>query len=315
MDCDLVMSAGDMESNRAHWLEVRRASIGGSDAGIVMGLSPYTSLYTLWLEKTGQKEPEDISDREAVYWGSKHEEMIAREFCKRENKSVRRCGLYRSRKYPFMVASFDRLIAGEHAGLECKTAAAWKKQIWDSGEIPPWYYMQCLHYMIVSGFKRWYLAALIGGNHFTCWQVDYNEEHATALIEAEQDFIDRVSRGVMPEIDGSTSTTDSIRETFGGGGEAIDLPNAAAPLLTRWDEVKKLKAGLDEEAQEIQNRLCVMLGNAEMGILGEGETARKICWKSYPGRVTIDSKKLKADLPEIYEKYCKQGSSYRRFTA
>ena len=315
MNCDLILTAADLEADREKWLEIRRGSLGGSDAAAVMGLSPWKSPYTLWLEKTGQAKEEDISDRESVHFGNVLEEVVAREFCQREGKKVKRCGLYRSREYPFMVASFDRLLIGENAGLEIKTAAGWKGKQWDAGEIPPPYYLQCLHYMAVSGFSKWYIAALIGGNHFTCWQIDRNEEDIKALLEAEKSFWDKVQRGVMPEIDGSESTAAALKARYGGGGEAIDLPNKAAPLLTRWDELKKLKAGLDAEAAEIQNQLCAMLGDAEIGLLGEGEQARKVSWKSYPGRVTIDSKKLKADLPEIYEKYSKQGSSYRRFTA
>lgn len=315
MECDLIMTAGTMEADRAKWLEVRRGSIGGSDAAAVMGVSPWKSAYTLWLEKTGQAKEEDISDNERVYFGSLLEDLIAGEFCRQEGKKVKRCGLYRSRKYPFMTASFDRLIIGENAGLEIKTASSFKRQEWDAGEIPPPYYLQCLHYMAVSGFSKWYIAALIGGNHFTCWQIDRNEEDIKALLEAEADFWDKVTRHIIPEIDGSDSTTNSIKARFGGGGEAVDLPAGAESLLTRWDELKELKAGIDAEAQEIQNQLCAMLGNAEIGFLGKGETARKVQWKSYPGRVTIDSKRLKADLPEIFEQYSKQAAPYRRFSA
>ena len=316
MKCDLIMTAADMESDRGKWLDIRRGSIGGSDAAAVMGLSPWKSPYTLWLEKTGQAKDEDISDREAVHFGNVLEEVVAREFCQREGKKAKRCGLYRSREFPFLTASFDRLIMGENAGLEIKTASSFKRQEWDEGKIPTPYYLQCLHYMIVSGLPRWYIAALIGGNHFVSWVVEYNEQDAAALLEAEKTFWDYVTREVMPPIDGSESTTASLKERYAGGiMEPMELPNTAAPLLRRWDELKELKAGIDEEVKTIQNELCGMLGDYETGLLGEGDTARKVTWKTIPGRVTIDSKRLKAELPEIYEKYSKKAAPYRRFTA
>ncbi len=316
LKCDLIMTAADMEVARDKWLDIRHGSIGGSDAAAVMGLSPWKSPYTLWLEKTGQVQEEDKSTIEAVHFGGLLEDLVAKEFCSREGKKVKKCGLYRSREYPFMTASFDRLLVGENAGLEIKTTSSFKRQEWDAGEIPPPYYLQCLHYMIVSGLPRWYIAALIGGNHYSCWIVEYNEMDAAALLEAEKTFWDYVARKVMPPLDGSDSTTASLKARYGGGNmEPIELPNKAAPLLARWDELKKLKAGIDEEAQEIQNQLCGMLVDSEMGLLGEGDTARKVTWKSYPGRVTIDSKRLKADLPEVFEKYSKQAAPYRRFTA
>ena len=315
MNCDLILTAADMEASREKWLELRRGSIGGSDAGAIMGLNPWKSAYTLWLEKCGELPAEDISDREAVHFGNVLETVIATEFCQREGKRVKKCGLYRSREFPFLTASFDRLLIGENAGLEIKTAASWKRQEWDAGEIPPPYYVQCLHYLLVSGLDRWYIAALVGGNHYVCWIVERNENDIAALLAAEKNFWEKVQGHILPDIDGSDSTTESLKARYGGGGNPIELPGKAASLLARWDELKELKAGLDAEAKEIQNQLCGMLGDAETGILGEGDTARKISWKSYPGRVTIDSKKLKADLPEVYEKYSKQGAGYRRFSA
>lgn len=88
---------------------------------------------------------------EPVHFGTILEQVVADEFCRREGKKVRKCGLFRSRKHPFMMASFDRLLVGEDAGLECKTSNAFKRGEWDKGEIPPAYYVQCQHYMMVSG--------------------------------------------------------------------------------------------------------------------------------------------------------------------
>lgn len=316
MDCDLIMTAADMEADREKWLEIRRGSIGGSDAGAIMGLNPWKSAYTLWLEKTGQLPENDISDREAVHFGNVLENVIATEFCKREGKKVKRCGLYRSRKYPFLTASFDRLLIGEAAGLEIKTANAFKREEWEAGEIPPAYYLQCQHYLLVSGLSRWYLACLVGGNHYVSWIVERDENDLSILLEAEKTFWDKVQRGVMPDLDGSDSTTGSLKAIYGGGAvEPIALPSDAAPLLTRWDELKELEAGIKTEKQEIQNKLCGLLGDNEIGIFGEGDTARKVAWKTTAGRTTIDSKALKKDLPDVWAKYSKTGASSRRFTA
>ena len=315
MNCDLIMTAAELESDREKWLEVRRGSIGGSDAGVVMGLSPWKSPYTLWLEKTGQLKEEDKSDCDAVHFGNVLEGVIAGEFCQREGKRVKRCGLYRSKDFPFLTGSFDRLLIGEAAGLEIKTASAWKGKAWDDGQIPPPYYLQCQHYMLVSGFSHWYIAALIGGQKYSCWKVERNESDIKALLEAEKDFWDKVQRGIMPGLDGSPSTTDALKAIYGGGQvEPVSLPHDSLKLVERLEELKELKEGLELEARGLQNQLCVMLGDAEVGIIGEGETSRKVSWKSYPGKVTIDSKALKKDLPEVFKKYSKVGASYRRFT-
>jgi predicted phage-related endonuclease len=44
----------------------------------------------LWLEKTGRKEPEDLSEKEAVIWGTILEPILARVYAERTGRKVRR---------------------------------------------------------------------------------------------------------------------------------------------------------------------------------------------------------------------------------
>ncbi len=70
-----LVSTKDM--SREEWLAVRNQGIGSSDSAAVVGLSPYKSPLELWMEKTGRKAPDDLSDNEAVFWGSTLEPVIA----------------------------------------------------------------------------------------------------------------------------------------------------------------------------------------------------------------------------------------------
>ena len=65
-----------------------------------------------------------------------------------------------------MYADVDRLIVGEDAGLECKTVSAYHADKWKDGAIPEHYLIQCFHYMIVTGKRAWYIAAVILGQGF-----------------------------------------------------------------------------------------------------------------------------------------------------
>lgn len=44
--------------SREEWLKYRTKGIGGSDVSIIAGINPFKSAHQLWLEKTGQIEPE-----------------------------------------------------------------------------------------------------------------------------------------------------------------------------------------------------------------------------------------------------------------
>ena len=86
-NCRLILSVKDAEDHEK-WLKTRDLGIGGSDAAVIMGLNPYKSSYKLWMEKTGQAEPEDLTGIMSVYWGTKNEPAIADWF--QERKPARR---------------------------------------------------------------------------------------------------------------------------------------------------------------------------------------------------------------------------------
>ena len=110
--------------SREDWLSLRRTGIGGSDAGAICGLNPYSSPLDVYFNKTG--EAPETEDNEAMRQGRDLEEYVARRFTEETGLKVRRSNqMYRSIEHPFMIADIDRLIIGEDAGLECKTANDW----------------------------------------------------------------------------------------------------------------------------------------------------------------------------------------------
>ena len=85
MNANLIMTVEEMKDRKA-WEKLRNIGIGGSDAAIIAGLNRWKSPYQLWLEKTRQVEPEDISDNEYVYWGTVLEQLVADRFCELTGK-------------------------------------------------------------------------------------------------------------------------------------------------------------------------------------------------------------------------------------
>lgn len=291
----MILSVAE-SADRGAWLKIRNKGLGGSDAGAIMGLNPYMSPYQLWLEKTGQVEPEDLSDNEAVYWGTVNEPNVARRFTEVTGKKLYRRGTLQSDTHPFMLANVDRMIIGEHAGLECKTANAFAGKSWKDDEIPASYYCQCLHYMAVTGADMWYIAVLLGGNHFEWKPIPRNDDDVSALVDAETEFWRKVKEREAPDIDGSESCTEALKNRYAtGGGEAIDLPDEAAEIFKNLDELNRTEKALKKGVQLQKNKLMAMLGDAEIGTCGD----RKVTWKASAGRESVDLKKLKSENSEL----------------
>lgn len=303
----LIMTVAEMQ-DEAKWLDARNAGIGGSDAAVIVGLNRWKSLYQLWMEKTGKAEPEDLSDNEYVYWGKVLEQAVADRFCEVTGKKVQRRGLLQHDDYPFILASVDRMVVGEDAGLECKTCNGFAAKDWEDDEIPDAYYAQCQHYMMVTGCAKWYIAVLIGGNRFVWKEIPRSDAEIELLMQAEVEFWDKVQNGIMPDVDGSDDCRKALQNEFHGGStEPVTLPEKAADVIKAIKELEAVKDSTEENLNRHKNELRAMLGNSEIGYAGD----YKVTWKPQAGRASIDSKRLKAEEPEVYSKYMKQGAPTR----
>jgi len=147
--------------SKEEWLK-HRTRIGGSDASAILGLNPWKSNIELWLEKTGQFTPDDISDKECVKYGVAAEpllrELFALDFPEYE---VEYFGdnMILNDDFPFGAASLDGELTEKETGrkgiLEIKTTnilQSMQKEKWRD-KLPDNYYVQCLHYLLITGYS------------------------------------------------------------------------------------------------------------------------------------------------------------------
>ena len=281
------------------WLALRMTGIGGSDAGTVCGLNPYSSPMKLFHDKTS-KETEEI-DNEAVRQGHDLEEYVAQRFTEATRLKVRRSNyMYRSVENPFMIADVDRLIVGEDAGLECKTASAYNADKWKDGDIPLHYIMQCYHYMAVTGKRTWYIAAVILGREFVYRKLVWNDELIARLIDAEKDFWENhVMTGVMPPPDGSKACDRLLDGYFGPArkGSCVSLPGFDEKLDRRAEIVEEIDR-LQKEQSRIEQEVKLYMKDNESAASGK----YRVSWSSVE-TTRLDTQRIKQERPEgIYLK-------------
>jgi len=296
--------------NREEWLQYRTCGIGGSDVSALAGINPFKSAHQLWLEKTGQMEPEE-TDSEYAHFGTLLEPIVRKEFTERTGIKVRQKHmLLQSEEYPFMLADLDGVIRepdGEMAVFEAKTASAYKQDVWEDG-VPVPYILQVQHYMAVTGAKRTYVAALVGGNHFCHHVVERDEELIGKIIAMEKYFWETyVVGGMEPVPDGSEATTDYFNRRFArSDGTTVHLPDEVLPVCAEYEHLSEELKKLETAKAAAANQLKFYLKEAETGIVRD----KTVTWKQV-SRSGVDTKRLKAEEPEIYKNFLTQ-SSYRR---
>ena len=294
--------------SREEWLSHRKKGIGGSDAGAICGLNPFKSAVAVYLDKTS--DVTEKSDNEAMRQGRDLEQYVAERFMEETGKKVRRANaIFLHPDHDFMFANVDRLIVGEDAGLECKTASAYAAGKWKDGKIPPEYELQCHHYMAVTGAKAWYIACVILGKGFVWQKIERDEEVIQMLIELETDFWNNnVLVEKMPSPDGSVAAEEIIKEKY-----TASTPDKWIELfgfdekLKRRKEISELEDKLKKEKAQIEQEIKVYMDDAERAESGEFS----VSWKTVESN-RIDSGRLKKEYPDVYQK-CIKTSSSRRF--
>lgn len=275
------------------WRELRSHYIGGSDAASVVGLNPFKSAYALWAEKTGKIAP--FEGNLATEVGTYLEEFVAKKFEEETGKKVRRHNRsILNSEYPFAIANIDREIVGEDAGLEIKTTSEMNLKKFKNGEYPENYYAQCVHYLAVTGKKKWYLAVLIGNREFKWFVIDRDEEEIKALMNAENDLWKCVESNISPGVDGTKSTSDTITVIYPGSNDDSVNLMAYNTYLQEYVSLAKRIKELEALQKEAANSIKAYMGDA-----GYGESdGFKVSWKSSE-RTTFDVKKFVADNPSL----------------
>lgn len=296
--------------SKVEWLAYRRKGIGGSDVSSLLGINKWKSELELWLDKTGQSE-DSTTDNESMMWGTILEPVIRNHFAKVTNKKVVEVkAMLQHPRYQFMLADVDGVTVddeGNPAILEIKTASEYKRNEWES-EVPTYYQTQVQHYLLVTGLKKAYVAVLIGGNTFKIYEIDADETIHNMLIKVEENFWNKVVNGIRPEIDGSDAAKNLLDGLYSGGlKEEFTLPEVAEEYVNMYLEASAKEDDAKAKKQEAANHLKELMGNHEVCSCSN----HSITWKTVISE-RLDSKALKADEPELYDKYTKTSES-RRF--
>lgn len=239
----------DLEQGSPEWLAFRKDKIGGSDAPIIMGESPWATPENLIKRKLGLIP--DQFQSPAMKHG-KDMEPIARAvlesiLCEQLNPVV-----VQNIQYPWMIASLDGMSLFEDTVVEIKCLRESSPDFKDcmAGIVPKKYWIQCQHIMMCLGIEKMF---------FFTWHPEYNK-----LVEVEKDllFCEQLLKKELAFLHSLENYAHSTK----------------IMQTERWssisDEIKEIDARLkafEEKTKADQARLDLL--KAEMITLAEGEDA------------------------------------------
>lgn len=213
------------------WLKLRTTGIGGSDCSAIMGCSPFTTKYDLFMQKTGHTPVEKFSDQMILDAGNKLENLVAQAYLFIMNRDAEgkedapKCRLiskkvmYQHPLHPVMQADVDRFIELTHPDgskelkiLEIKTTSNYNTDKWfkDGEEIvPPEYELQGRHYMSVMNIEKTDFVCLFCTQELRFMVSIWNGDDVTIPDDV---FVEYMDRFILPNIVIRHITRDDDKE-------------------------------------------------------------------------------------------------------
>ena len=313
-----LVSTKDM--SRTEWLEVRQQGIGASDAAAAVGISPYQSQLELWMIKTGRMsglaEPSLDEARSPLYWGNVLEPIVANHYSRKTGRKVRRVNAvlqHPDEDKNWMLANLDYAIAAndEVQILECKTAGEFGARLWKDG-VPEYVQCQVQHQLAVTGKQAADVAVLICGQEFRTYRIQRDDALIEQLIKLERQFWHWVETDTPPPADGSDSADKALRQLYPHDhGEVLDF-TADSDMNQSFSELTQVREQLITLAQreaELKQYVQQNLGDASKANFANGF----ISWKRSKDSVTLNTKALLQDKPNLINEYGQVRQGSRRF--
>jgi putative phage-type endonuclease len=281
----------------------RRSFLGGSDAGAILGLSPWHTPYDVWLEKIGEPKPEDPK-KQKFFARRKRQEPVVLEMLADE-KGIKARSINTRAFHPehaFLSCEIDA-IADDGLEIEIKTVHPFMAKEWgteDTDEIPPHYTAQALHGLMVTGQPRRLVAALIGVDDLRIYMVERDDATLEQLLSHELAFWKMVcDRTPPPAV--KLSDVEKIYGVDKGQVLAVDDHVLVIDALARIREIKAEEKELERRLEEQQLIVKGFMKEAAVLTLG----GKKACsWKSQTAN-RIDADLLRATYPDIASKVTK----------
>ena len=227
----------------------RQNGLGGSDANILMS-GDADRIHALWLEKTGQAEPEDLSRVLPVQLGSHTEEFNRYWFELITGRVVTHEGeSRRSQSHPFMGLTLDGLTSTE-VGLPAVFEAKHVNAFSNLDDVTERYMGQLHHAMHVTGLSHAILSVLHGTQKYEFFEVECDWLYTAQLIDREAAFWRCVEKreppGEMKAIGSGLAAGTALRTVSFEGN------NHFATLAADWKKHRPASQSFDKAAKEIR---------------------------------------------------------------
>lgn len=282
-------------SDKTEWLDARTRNINSTESPALFGLSPYSTEYELWHEKSG-KQPGAIEENERMTWGKRLEPVIARGVAEDHGWTVRAMNRYVTLNQSRMGSSFDFEIVAHDKGpgiLEVKNVdyvqfkATWTE--YDDGfiEAPPHIEIQLQHQLHVVGRSWGVIVVLIGGNTPIVLIRDRDEDVGQSIERKIMAFWSSVDEGKEPEPDFARDASLIMKLNRNANPDSVygvSEDDHVDSLIRQYHQANSASKDAKKKADALKAEIITHIGDAGR-VVGNGYSIATGTTKDTPPRV------------------------------
>ncbi len=273
MTCEIIPY-----TTEAEWLAERQKDVTSTESAALFGLSPYVTNFELWHRKKSGTAPEFVAG-ERLQWGNRLEAAIAHGIAAEQGWTIQPMKDYRRIPGERIGSSFDFEILNHPDGpahLEIKNVDylayrdGWLEHDDGTLEAPAHIEMQVQHQMLVSGYPRTFIGALVGGNRGIVIERLRDEAVIAAIRHRIKQFWSDVDAGnepppVMPEDADALIRLHQHAEP----GTVLDATGDAeiATLVAEHQRLSRAAKDAEEDAKVLKAQLLAKIGDHEKVLL------------------------------------------------
>lgn len=293
------------------WLAQRRTCITGTDISAIVGLNPYATAMSVYMDKLGLSEP--VKDNEPMRWGRLLEPVIARRYADDNGVEIRQGEFIK--KEGIFGGTPDYLT--DQKLIEIKTVGIYgAKNFGESGSdiVPDHYLCQVQWYLNLVGMERADLVALIAGQDYRVFHIERNDKLITILCDAAYHFWhSHIVTQDAPAIDASESSEKYLKAMYPlNRGNIVSAPVICCQIAEDLAQTKQKLSELELDKTLLENKLKAAIGEND----GMDDISFKATWKAAKDSVKTNWEKVAKELnpsSDLIEKYTTVSPGSRRF--
>jgi putative phage-type endonuclease len=276
---------------REEWLAWRK--VGASDAAVILGLSPYKTLYQLWEEKvSGVEQP----DNAFMAYGRKREAVILEDIREKWGEIQTDIKISHPDHF-FLTATLDALVlsTGEIIEIKAPQSKAFYAMV-EEDKIPLVYQCQMQHQMLVHGSSS-AIFACENPDTKELWvkRLDKDPEFEKKYVPLAAKFWECVEKKTAPDL------VEKDKSRLENGMKNSMQSSRWEELSLHLRQIKQEMAVLKKIEDDLKEEVLALCGNAPAEGFGLSVSV-------FSREGSIDWKRAKADGLDV-EKYRKEGTS------